>query len=83
MEIILRQLFQGNPQRFDKFLGEKEADFAYVSKNNIPYRVNAFFSTGRIGIVMRKINATAQKIEDLIFSDIADSIKQHILSAKK
>lgn len=32
MEIILRQLFQGNPQRFDKFLGDKEADFAFVSK---------------------------------------------------
>jgi hypothetical protein len=33
MEIVLRQLFQGNPQRFDKFLGDKEADFAYVSKS--------------------------------------------------
>jgi len=32
VEVILRQLFQGNPQRYDKFLGDKEADFAYVSK---------------------------------------------------
>lgn len=83
MEIVLRQLFQGNPQRFDKFLWDKEADFAFVSKNGIPYRVNAFFKTGRIGVVMRKINAMAKKLEDLIFSDISDSIKKHILSAKK
>lgn len=83
MEIVLRQLFQGNPQRFDKFLGDKEADFAYISKNGIPYRVNAFFKTGRIGVVMRKINAMAKKLEELMFSDISDSIKQHILSKKK
>lgn len=83
MEIVLRQLFQGNPQRFDKFLWDKEADFAYVSKNGVPYRVNAFFKTGRIWVVMRKINAMAKKLEELIFSDIADSIKKNILSAKK
>lgn len=82
-EVILRQLFQGNPQRFDKFLGDKEADFAFVSKSGVPYRVNAFFKTGRIGIVMRKINALAKKLEDMIFSDIADSIKKNILSQKK
>ena len=83
MEIILRQLFQWNPQRFDKFLGDKEADFAYVSKNGVPYRVNSFFKTGRIGVVMRKINASARKLEEFIFSDIADSIKKNVLSAKK
>lgn len=83
MEIVLRQLFQWNPQRFDKFLGDKDVDFAYVSKNGVPYRVNAFFKTWRIGVVMRKINAMAKSIEELIFSDIADSIKKNILSAKK
>ena len=83
MEIVLRQLFLGNPQRFDKFLGDKESDFAYVSKSWIPYRVNAFFKTGRVGVVMRKINAMAKELEDLMFSDISDSIKKHILSAKK
>jgi twitching motility protein PilT len=83
MEIVLRQLFQGNPQRFDKFLGDKEADFAFVSKNGVPYRVNAFFKTGKIWVVMRKINAMAKKLEELIFSDIAESIKKNILAAKK
>lgn len=83
VEIILRQLFQGNPQRFDKFLGDKEADFAYISKTGIPYRVNAFFKTGRIGIVMRKINGTAKQVEELMFADIADSIKKNVLGMKK
>ena len=83
VEIILRQLFQGNPQRYDKFLGDKEADFAYVSKTWTPYRVNAFLKTGKIGIVMRKINSVAKNIEDLMFTDIADSIKKNVLGAKK
>lgn len=83
MEIILRQLFLWNPQRFDKFLGDKEADFAYISKNGTPYRINAFLKTGRIGIVMRKINSFPKNLEDLIFTDLADNIKKNILSAKK
>jgi twitching motility protein PilT len=83
MEIILRQLFMENPQRFDKFLGDKEADFAYISKNGIPYRVNAFFKTSRVGVVLRKISGTPRKLEDLMFSDIADSIKKNVLTKKK
>lgn len=83
MELILRQLLQGNPQRFDKFLGDKEADFAYISKTGIPYRVNAFFKTWRLGVVMRKINGTAKKVEDLMFTDIAESIRKNVLNQKK
>ncbi len=83
MEIILRQLLQWNPQRYDKFLWDKDADFAYVSKDWTPYRVNAFLKTWRIAVVMRKINRTSKNIEELMFSDIADSIKKNILSVKK
>jgi hypothetical protein len=45
MEILLKQLFKNNPQRYDKDLGDKEADFAYVSKDDTAYRVNAYLST--------------------------------------
>ena len=45
MEIILRQLFKNNPQRFEKFLSDKEADFAYISKDEVAYRINAFMKT--------------------------------------
>ena len=83
MELILRQLLNGNPQRFDKFLGDKDMDFAYISRNSVPYRVNAYFKTWKIGIVMRKINSSAKKIDDLMFSDIADHIKRQVLEAKK
>lgn len=48
MEIILKQLLQNNTQSFDKFLCDKEADFAYESKNGTTYRVNAYFETGKI-----------------------------------
>lgn len=83
MEMIIRQLMSGNPSRFDKFLGDKDADFSYISRSGVPYRVNAFMKTGRLGVVMRKINATAKKLEDLMFLDTAESIKKHILSMRK
>lgn len=83
MELILRQLLQWNPQRFDKFLWDKEADFAYISKTGIPYRVNAFFKTWRLWVVMRKINGTAKKIEELMFTDIAESVRKNVLNQKK
>jgi Tfp pilus assembly ATPase PilU len=79
----LRQLLNGNPQRFDKFLGDKDMDFAYVSKNGVPYRVNAFLKTGRVGIVMRKINREAKPLEELMFKETADTIKREVLHARK
>jgi len=82
IEIMLRQLFQWNPQRFDKFLADKEADFAYLSKDWTTYRVNAYLKTGRIGIVMRKINSSAKQLEELMFSNIADNVKKQVLTAK-
>ncbi len=83
MEITLRQLFQWNPQRFDKFLGDKESDFAYISKDGTAYRVNAYLKTWRIGVVMRKIWKEAKKMEDLMFNNIAESIRNNVLSKKK
>ncbi len=47
-----------------------------------PYRVNAYFKLGKIGIVMRKINSVAKQVSDLMFADMADTIKQKILSKK-
>jgi twitching motility protein PilT len=83
MEIILRQLFKNNPQRFDKFLADKEADFAYVSKDGTAYRVNSFLTTGRIGVVMRKINNVPMILDEIMFQDTAGSIKKNILESQK
>ncbi|MDR0607357.1 MAG: PilT/PilU family type 4a pilus ATPase [Candidatus Peribacteria bacterium] len=83
MEIILRQLFKNNPQRFDKFLADKEADFAYVSKDSTAYRVNSFLKTGRIGVVMRKINSIPRILDEIMFQNTADAIKKNILASQK
>ncbi len=83
MEIILKQLFRNNPQRYDKFLADKEADFAYVSKNGNPYRVNAFLKTGKIGAVLRKIDMQPRNLEEIMFQNSAQSIKDNILSSQK
>ncbi len=83
MELIIRHLLQKDPQRFDNYLGEKDIDFAYVSQTWVPYRVNASFRTGKMAVVMRKISKEPKKLEDIMFTDIADSIKKHILGAKK
>lgn len=83
MEILLRQLFKNNPQRFDKFLVDKEADFAYVSKEWTAYRVNAYLSTGRFNAVMRKINNVPRSLEDTMFQNIAESIKKNVLEVPR
>jgi hypothetical protein len=36
-----------------------------------------------MAVVMRKIYSEARQIEDLVFNDIAESIKKNVLSAKK
>ena len=83
MEVILKQLFQNNTQSFDKFICDRESDFAYEGKDGTTYRVNAFFETGKIWIVMRKINNTVKRLEEMMFSNQADTLKSSILTAKK
>lgn len=48
MEILVKQLFQNNVQSYDKFLCDKESDFAYEGKDGTTYRVNTFFEKGKI-----------------------------------
>jgi twitching motility protein PilT len=83
MELVIRHLLQKDPQRFDNYLGQKDIDFAYVSHTGVPYRVNAYFRTGKMWVVMRKISKDPRQLEDIMFADIATSIKKNILSAKK
>lgn len=83
MELVIRHLLQKDPQRFDNYLWEKDVDFAYVSHAWVPYRVNAYFRTGKMAVVMRKISKDPRQMEDIMFSDIAASIKKNVLWAKK
>lgn len=83
MELVIRHLLQKDPQRFDNYLWEKDVDFAYVSHTGVPYRVNAYFRTGKMAVVMRKISKSPRQLEDIMFSDIAGSIKENVLWAKR
>lgn len=82
VEIMLKHLLKWNQKAYEKFVGDKEADFSYISNDGTPYRVNAFFKLGKIGIVMRKINSIAKELSDLMFSDLADVVKTKMLSRK-
>ncbi len=79
MEIILKQLMRWNQKAFSQFLSDREADFSYISMDGTPYRVNAFFKLGKIGIVLRKINAVARKLEELMLPEFAEVIKEKVL----
>ncbi len=51
-----------------------------MSKHGTPYRVNAFFKTGKIGLVLRKIAKKSKKLDELMFKHISDSIKNNVLN---
>ncbi len=80
VEIIVKQLMCGNQKAFEKFVSDREADFSFIWMDGTPYRVNTFFKLWKIWIVLRKINSKAKKLEDLMFNDLAESIKQRVLS---
>ncbi len=80
VEFLLKQLLNWNQKAFEKFSSDKEADFSYISSDTTPYRVNAFYKLWKIWIVLRKINSTAKKVEDLMYDDIAENLKNKVLT---
>ncbi len=68
---------------FEKFLKTKDEDYSYLSKEWIPYRVNAFQRLWKLALVMRKINWKALDLNLLMYPEVVQSIKDHILSRKK
>lgn len=82
VEIMLKHLMKGNQKAYEKFIWDKESDFSYISNDATPYRVNAYFKLGKIGIVMRKINSLARDISDIMFADLADVLKNKVLTKK-
>jgi len=59
------ELLHGDEKKFKEFLEKHDMDFAYVSADGTPFRVNGFFKLGRIGFVLRRIERDAKKMEDL------------------
>lgn len=62
---LVHELFHGDLAKIENFMTNRDVDFAYVSKDGTPFRVNGFFKLGKIGFVMRRIEREAKKMEDL------------------
>ncbi len=67
-EIMLRlseELFKWDNNKIKEFYERKDIDFAYVSHEWIPFRVNWYFKLWRIWFSLRRIEREAKKMEDL------------------
>ncbi len=73
------ELLHGDEKKFQDFLERHDMDFAYVSSDGTPFRVNGFFKLGRIAFVMRRIERDSKRMEDL---GLPDGVKK-ILTAKQ
>ena len=65
MERLVTELFHGDKPKMDDFYRRHDADFAFISADGTPFRVNGFFKLSRIGFVMRRIERNAKRMEDL------------------
>lgn len=83
VEFLLKQLLKWNTKAFEKFTADKELDFSYISDDGTPYRVNVYYKLSKPAIVLRKINSTAKNLEDIMFPELAESIKSRVLSRKQ
>ncbi len=82
MDIAIKQLMLWDSDRVTKFWSQKDMDFAYTAKNGRTYRVNAYVKQWKPAMAIRKINAIAKKLDELMYTDIADSIKKSVLERK-
>jgi Tfp pilus assembly pilus retraction ATPase PilT len=57
-------------------------DINYYSATGAPYRVNTFFKLNKMAAAMRRIAYKPIALENLIYDDVADSIKTNILNQK-
>jgi len=62
---LTMELLRGDEKKFKEFFEKHDMDFAYVSNDGTPFRVNGFFKLGRIGFVLRRIEREARQMEDL------------------
>lgn len=65
MHALVLELLHGDDEKYKEFLHKHDMDFAYVSADGTPFRVNGFFKLGRIGFVLRRIERDSKKMEDL------------------
>ncbi len=64
-EFFMNELFQKEKEKQSVFLEKKDIDFAYISSDGTPFRVNGFFKLGRISFVLRRIERDSKSMESL------------------
>ena len=82
MDIILRHMLEKYSGGIEKYLKNRELDFNYYSPSGTPYRVNAFFKLNNMAVAMRKIAYKPIPLENLLYDDVATTIKTNILNQK-
>ena len=82
MDIILRHMLEKYSGGMEKYLTNRELDFNYYSPSGTPYRVNAFFKLNNMAVAMRKIAYKPIPLENLLYDDVATTIKTNILNQK-
>jgi len=82
MNAILKLMLEKYSDGIEKYLRNRELDFNYYSPNGTPYRVNAFFKLNSMAVAMRKIAYKPIPLENLLYDDLATSIKTNILNQK-
>lgn len=63
--MLTNQLYKWDQEKIDLFMRKHDADFAYVSSDWTPFRVNWYFKLARMWFVLRRIERDSQKMEDL------------------
>lgn len=64
-ELFALELFKGDESKRGEFFSKRDSDFAYVSSDGTPFRVNGFFKLGRIGFVLRRIERDSKAMDSL------------------
>lgn len=82
MELVVKQLMKWNTKAYEQFVSDREADFSFIWIDWTPFRVNAFFKLWKIWVVLRKINSSTVPMDKLMFPDIAENLKEKVLSKK-
>ncbi|MFZ3231973.1 MAG: PilT/PilU family type 4a pilus ATPase [Patescibacteria group bacterium] len=76
---LCSELFLGDKEKVGEFVHRHDADFAYISADGTPFRVNGFYKLAKMGFVLRRIERDAKKMEDL---GLPEGVKK-ILGAKQ
>jgi twitching motility protein PilT len=79
---IMKELLDKYTNWYEKYLETREMDINYYSSSGAPYRVNTFFKLNKMAAAMRRIAYKPIALENLIYDDIANTIKSSILNQK-